>query len=208
MLLQKMTPICLSFLGILALLWGFFLGHAQPSDYAACRLLKQQEQAASNKSLATTSNQNRKGVVKEIYFTQEDNTRLHYRIESESSVLTLKPEGNRFDLIEKLEKIKCWMQDKLYYKTLGTDPMQQVRFLEAGDGIYRYTSQQFLAQSVGLSLYRVQGHELPIALQKEVPFMRGIAQDASFSVSGKTPQFQAQHFKALLSNHGSQGAAK
>ena len=51
-------------------------------------------QSFTQKALSTTQQQ-RKGVVKEIWFTQEDNSRLHYRIFSESSLLTftIKPEG-------------------------------------------------------------------------------------------------------------------
>ncbi len=197
---RRITHWSLGSLLLMLLLWAGIFGRAHESDYEACRLIKQQEEAASKKSLATTTHQNRKGVVKEIYFSQEDQTRLHYRIESESSHLTLKPNGHKTDLIEKLEKIKCWMQDKVYTTSPGTKMMQQMRFLEAEEGIYRYASQQFLAQSVGLSLFRLSGHDLPNDLNREIPFMRGVAQDVSFSVSGKTPQFQAQHFKALLSN--------
>ena len=197
---SRITTVSLVLLFSVTTVWGLSFGRAHDKDYAACRLIKEQEEAASKKSLVTTTHQHRKGVVKEIYFSQEDNTRLHYRIESESSSLTLKPDGRKLDLIEKLDKIKCWMQDKLYTTTPGSKPMQQMRFLEAEDGIYRYASQQFLAQSVGLSLFRLPGHELPLGLNRDIPFMRGVAQDVSFSVSGKTPQFHAQHFKALLSN--------
>lgn len=197
---SRITSFSLVLFFCIALIWGFSFGKAHERDYAACRLIKEQEEAASKKSLVSTTHQNRKGVVKEIYFSQEDNTRLHYRIESESSSLTLKPNGRKLDLIEKLDKIKCWMQDKLYIASPGNKPMQQMRFLEAEDGIYRYASQEFLAQSVGLSLFRLSGYDLPDGLIREIPFMRGVAQDVSFSVSGKTPQFHAQHFKALLSN--------
>lgn len=201
----RITRFSLALLGCISIGWILSFGCAHDKDYAACKLLKEQEEAASKKSLVSTTHQHRQGVVKEIYFSQEDNTRLHYRIESEASSLTLKPHGRKLDLIEKLEKIKCWMQDKLYTTASGDRPMQQMRFLEAEDGIYRYASQQFLAQSVGLSLFRLPGSDLPKGAMREIPFMRGVAQDVSFSVSGKTPQFNAQHFKALLSNQTQEG---
>ncbi len=185
-------------LGILVFLGGSALVRVKPSDIISIKeKITQQEQASSN-SLFTTTQQQRKGVVKEIWFTQEDNSRLHYRIFSESSLLTIKPEGKSFDLIERLEKIKCWMQDKLYEPTAGMSPMQQIRFLAAEEGIYRYTSQEFLAQSVALSLYKLGGHELPTGTLATKPFLKGIAEDVSFAVSGKTPQFNAKHFKAEL----------
>ncbi|MBS0606150.1 MAG: hypothetical protein KF898_03370 [Parachlamydiales bacterium] len=195
---KKITLLSLTSFCLLLLLWAVCFGKVRESDYASYREQKQSQQDTSVKSLAQTTNQNRKGVVKEIYFTQEDQSRLHYRIESDSSILTLKPEGSKFDLIEKLEKMRCWMQDKIELTGPGSSPMQQMRYLEAEEGIYRYTAQQFLAQSVALSLYRIQGRDMPNNLGPYKPFLRGVAQDVSFAVTGKTPQFQAQHFKALL----------
>ncbi len=198
---KKITTISLLSFCSLALFWGIFFGHVRESDFATYRKQKEKQEDATVKGLARTTNQNRQGVVKEIYFAQEDHSRLHYRIESDSSLLTLKPEGTRFDLIEKLEKMRCWMQDKLESPTAQNGPMQQMRYLEAEDGIYRYTTQQFLAQSVGLSLYRIGGHDLPNNLSKHKPFLSGVAEDVSFAITGKTPQFQAQQFKASLNQH-------
>jgi hypothetical protein len=175
------------------LFWGFLLGRVRPEDIAVIQKAEKEQEIASSTSLFSTTEQKRKGVVKEIWFTQEDNQRLHYRIISEGSLLTLQPDGKKFDLIEKLEHIKCWMQDKL---TEG--PMQQVRFFQAEEGWYRYSSQEFIAQSVALSLFRLPGHALPRDVGKLNPFLKGIAQDVSFAVSGKNPQFKAQDFKAQL----------
>jgi hypothetical protein len=196
---QRMTNICFLSLGILTLVWGLSLFRVRPSDIEKIKQSVQEQEIASSKSLFSTTQQQRKGVVKEIWFTQEDNSRLHYRIFSESSLLTIKPTGKNFELIEKLEKIKCWMQDKLYDPNAGAGPMQQIRFLAAEEGLYRYTTQEFLAQSVALSLYRLNGHELPKEMTTK-PFLKGIAEDVSFGVSGKSPQFKARHFKAELSS--------
>lgn len=182
------------------LLWALYFGQVRESDYAAYRAQKEMHEEASVTSLVQTTHQNRKGVIKEIYFTQEDKSRLHYRIESDASVLTLQPEGSKFDLIEKLEKMRCWMQEKIDLTTSPQKPIQHMRYLEAQEGIYRYTAQQFLAQSVALSLYRIQGEKLPDNLTQHKPFLSGIAQDVLFAVTGKIPHFQAQNFKALL-NH-------
>ena len=197
---QRMTTLCALSLGILSLVWGLSLFRVRASDIEKVKqIVKDQEVSTSNKNLFATTQQQRKGVVKEIWFTQEDNSRLHYRIFSESSLLTIKPTGKSFELIEKLEKIKCWMQDKLYDPAAGSGPTQQIRFLAAEDGLYRYTTQEFLAQTVALSLYRLGGHELPKEMVAK-PFLKGVAEDVSFAVSGKSPQFKAKHFKAELNN--------
>jgi hypothetical protein len=195
---RRTTILCLLLLAIGTLFWGYSLFRVRPIDIARIKQKIDEQELATSKNVFATTEQRRKGVVKEIWFTQEDNSRLHYRIFSEASLLTIKPEGKSFDLIEKLEKIKCWMQDKLYEPAAaGTGPMQQIRFLAAEEGLYRYTSQEFLAQTVALSLYRLNGHELPKELASK-PFLKGIAEDVSFAVSGKSPQFKAKHFKAEL----------
>lgn len=166
------------------------------SDVAKYKRLVEQYKQMANQSLSDSATQTREGVRKEIWFSQEDKSRLHYRIESDSSVLTLAPSGGKFDLIENLSNIRCWMQEKLY--ETGASQMQQVRFLQASEGIYRYSQQQFLANSVALSLFRLPGHELITPLSTREAFLKGNARDISFSVSGKTPQFEAHQFTASL----------
>lgn len=181
----------------LLLLWGLLFGLVRETEVQAYRSAQQQKENLSVKTLAKTAQQNRKGVTKEIYFTQEDGSQLHYRVQSDSSTLTLKPEGSHFNLIEQLHQMRCWMQEKL--EGAGQEEAtQQVRYLEAEEGIYRYTAGQFLAQSVTLSLYRLPGHILPQERNPGTPFLSGMAQDIRFAVSGKSPQFQAENFKASL----------
>lgn len=195
---RRTTIVCLLVLGAVTLLWGYSLFRIRSEDIELIKQKIKEQELATSKSAFSTTEQRRKGVVKEIWFSQEDNSRLHYRIFSESSLLTIKPEGNNFDFIEKLEKIKCWMQDKLFEPSAGAGPTQQIRFLAAEEGLYRYTSQEFLAQTVALSLFRLNGHELPSETNTSRPFLKGIAEDVSFAVSGKSPQFKAKHFKAEL----------
>jgi hypothetical protein len=180
--------------------WIAQLCWVRKSDYATFRsFLDQQVQTSSQgKSAYSSASQKRQGVRKDIWYAQTDQTRLHYRIESESSTLTLVPNHQKVDLIENLQKIQCWMQDKLYTDPAHQGQMQQMRFFEANEGSYQYATQQFLAQTVALSLYRLPGHELPRTIDQKNSFLSGIARDVSFSISGKTPQFQAQHFKASL----------
>jgi hypothetical protein len=196
---QRMTIYTSVCLLLVLCIWGLAFVRVRPRDIEACKRMQMQDKIASSQGLISTTHQQRKNVKKEIYFVQEDNSRLHYRIYSQSSLLTMQPqiEGKKIELNEKLEKIKCWMQDKLYYSSPGIGPMQQIRFLEAEEGVYCYTSQQFLAQSVALSLYRLPDHDLPKDI-RATAFLKGIAKDVSFAVSGKTPSFKAQHFKAEL----------
>ncbi len=146
----------------------------------------QEQEVATSKSAFATTQQQRKGVVKEIWFTQEDNSRLHYRIFSESSLLTIKPEGNSFDLIEKLEKIKCWMQDKLYEPsgwswTDAADPISR----RGRRTIPLYASQEFLAQSSPFPCFDLSGHELPKEMMTSSHSSKGLQKMSLLLSRGK-----------------------
>jgi hypothetical protein len=183
--------------GLTGLLWLFSIAWMQTGDKERYqRLLKRkQEISSASKSLSSSTHQVREEVRKDLYVAQSDaSSRLHYQIKSKKSLLTLVPSGRHFDITENLEGVVCAMQDKLYAS--GQAPMQQMRYFEADHGVYRYTSQQLVAQDVSLSLFRIPGHELPPAIDPRLAFLKGIAQDVSFSIAGNTPQFQAKHFKA------------
>jgi hypothetical protein len=154
-------------------------------------LKKEQELAASRGTFSATS-QKREGVRKEIWFSQDDHVRLHYRIESKGSLLTFIPKENKVDIIENLDKLKFWMQDKLYVNP----EMQEMRFLEADHGIYKMTAQEFFAETVSVSLFRIPGVNLPEKIDPKTAFLRGVSENIFFSISGKTPQFEAENFKA------------
>lgn len=185
-------------LGTLFIGGGFFMGYVRDQDIRVMREQIQHQKMVKSSPLFSTTQQQRKGVIKEIWFSQEEGDRLHHRICSDTSLLTLVPQGNKLDLIEKLSNITCWMQDKLYNGPQGEGSFQQARLLKAQEGFYKYSSQEFMAQSVDLSLYRLEGTELPFQSVHVNPFLKGVAKDVSFSVSGKTSQFKAQQFKAEL----------
>jgi hypothetical protein len=71
-----------------------------------------------------------------------------------------------------------------------------MRYFDAASGSYEYSTSQFLASSVSLSLFRIAGTELPVSVQGMTPFLKGIAEDVSFGASGPSSQFQAKRFKA------------
>ena len=182
--------------------WLVKLVYLSPSDRARLEKTLETGRAIARATKGEQTHQTRGGVRKDLWLSQQDYSRLHYRIDSKSSVLTLLPIDDKVDIIENLQHIKCWMQDKLYAQ--GDVVMQQMRFFEADQGIYQYSTQRFAANSVILSLFRVPGTLLPLSVDPSKAFLRGIAQDVSFSIAGKTTQFQAQKFKATLMTQGSQ----
>ena len=181
-------------------LWISHLYFLKEKDYDAYHQMVRERQLSSTPTYSSTK-QHRKEVRKEIWATQDDLSRLHYRIESLSSIVSIIPVQNKFNLVESLSSIKSWMQDKLYLSAEKKEPMQQLRYMEADQGMYSYASQNFTAQNVSLYLFRSLGHKLPEqAMDKEKAFLKGIAKDLSFTISTKVPNLQAEQFKAQL-NH-------
>ncbi len=192
------TATFLSFilLGILFTSWYKKYAVMRKSDIAAFeRIIKEKYDPEAQSS--SSAYQTRRGVVKDLWYSQEDDIRVHHRISSESSILTMVAKKNKVDLFENLENIHCLMQEKVYYSALH-EPMQQVRFFSANDGTYHYSTQQFLAQRVKLSLHRLSGHSLPEEVDPMQSFLQGIAEDVSFSINNKIPEFHAEHFRANL----------
>jgi hypothetical protein len=186
---------------LLAWGWIFKILHLSSSDIQFLERVKKKGKAIATSLQTQSTEQYRVGVRKDLWLTQEDRSRLHYRIESQKSTLTLVPINDKLDMIENLQQIHCWMQDKIYKQ--GDEMMQQIRFFEATDGTYRYSEERFAANDVALSLFRLRGTDLPYITDPSKAFLRGVAQDVSFSVVGKTTRFQAGRFKAsLISQQG------
>ncbi len=152
--------------------------------------------------LAATSSsplsQSRLRVGKDIWFSEEDGSRLQYRIESASSFLQLEPKGKKIDIIEHLEQMRCWMQDKLLHSPNSQEMLQHTRYFTAREGTYHFLSQLLVAERATLSLYRMPGEFLPTtgSMPEYAPFLSGEAKRISFAVSGNTPSFEAEDFKA------------
>lgn len=158
---------------------------------------KKTKEIASSKTY-NAAHQKRQRVRKDIWTAQEDRIPLHTRIDSAASTLTLLPSESNVDIIENLEGVVCWMQDRLYADE--KIPMQQMRYFEAAKGTYQHATQRFVANTVGMSIFKMEGQHLNFNLDPKAAFLQGIARDVSFSVSGKTPQFQAHRFQATLRN--------
>ena len=198
---RSFTKLSTLAIGILSVFVLTYITWVRKEDLSSYLRSKSEQEQIAKQPLFSTAKQNRKQVRKDIWFSQENLTRLQHRIDSSSSVLILQPTGRSIEVVEQLCGVHCWMQDKLY--TLSDTPMQQVRFIEAEEGIYRYRLQNFVANQVTLSLFRLPGSLLPTDLSKEHPFLKGNAKDITFTISGNTPQFQAQNFKATLKAGGS-----
>ena len=166
------------------------------SDIASYKKRAAAYKAIAKESISKTATQKRQGVSKDIFFTQEDGTRLQYKIQSSASQLNLVPSGSKIDVVEQLSDIECWLQEKLF-SNAGTSS-QQIRYLKAESGLYSLSRQQFLAGKVKVSLFRKPGINLVLPSNNAEAFLSGSAHDVVFTVSGKEPHFEAHDFEATL----------
>lgn len=178
--------------------WLFLTLHVSNADRLRYKKLQEKGRAIARASYPASTKQNRAGVRKDLWITQPDGTRLHDRIESSSSILTLTPIDDHLEIIETLNQIHCSMQERLMEQ--NGKPFQQIRYFEATSGIYQYSTSRFKAEAVSLALFRLPGNQLPISLVHSTPYLRGVAQDVSFAVAGKASQFQAKNFKASFAS--------
>ena len=104
---------------------AFFLTHffiLKDSDYKEYQSIIDQKDKTKEKNLAKRVHQVRTGVQKDI-FLKDENPRLHFRIQSSTSKITLVKENNKTLMVEKLSDLKCYFQDKVNLD----EKMQQFR---------------------------------------------------------------------------------
>jgi hypothetical protein len=139
--------------------------------------------------------QNRVNVQKDIFMIQ-NKTRLHFRICSENSVITLSEKKDNVQFVENLENIKCLVQDKISYNQEKKSYEQELRYFTAKEGIYTYPSHKFITDSINLSFFQVPGILLPESLENFQPHLRGFAKEVSFQLTDQAPKLNASHFRA------------
>lgn len=193
-MLKQATFIGCVLIAIITLVWGSFFLRIRPIDKS--KVLNLLERQMQSKTGFLSASQKRLKVTKDIWFSQDDNSRLHHRIKSKSSLLVLKPHGEKLKLIEELNQIHCLMQERIYYN--NELPMQQVRLLKASSGEYHFSEKQLLSQGVSISIYKLNTHSLPQEILSTLPIFSGNAENISLTISGKTPEFQAKGFMAHI----------
>lgn len=105
---------------LLLVLFGFgvfYLFNVSQKDYNAYRELVASANPVNSEAKVPpyTAKQKRKGVQKDILFTQ-GNDRLQLRVNSNEAVLVLDHQGESTEILEKMQDVKCLMQEELFYK--------------------------------------------------------------------------------------------
>lgn len=153
------------------------------------------QETKADESLAKDTFQQRTGVKKEIW-TLKNGQRVLFRLESESSDLTLHPTNNKFEIREQLHNISCCMQEEI--SIVNEQNVQEIRTLYAKEGTYLFPSHQFTTDSVDLKFFRLIGNTLPIYPLTNTPYLSGHAFAVAFGANNKSLEFTADYLKADL----------
>jgi hypothetical protein len=135
------------------------------------------------------AHQFRECVQKDIW-TIHANQRLHYRLKSKHSNLTIRQKKGTVEAVELLQNIEGCLQEEV------TEEGEQIRYLFAREGTYFFPSHQFIAEEVDLYFFSLPEKELPSCWPTITPFLRGTANEVVFSAENGFPAFTAYHLNA------------
>lgn len=76
--------------------------------------------------------------------------------------------------------------------------MQVIRFLEAEEGEYYYSTNRFIANEVNVLRFIADGHELVEDVTEHTLIMRGVAKSIELNFNGRNINFEAHHLKATF----------
>lgn len=142
------------------------------------------------------ASQTRKGVRKDFWYMKGD-VRLEMTLKGEDSELAYEKEGERQEIVERLNGVRCMIQEELQ-DTEGGAPTQTIRYIEATTAKYHYKTETLFAEQAEMSLYTLPGHRLPESLEGQTPTMTGSAKTVEVSIVNKAMKFSADTFRGIL----------
>lgn len=104
-------------LGLLILLLGiafWYLGKVSEHDMKEYYGLMAESETSSENTKPYTARQERQGIQKDLLFRKGENY-LQLRLKAEKAQLVLDHQETHTYVIEHMQKVKCWMQEELYY---------------------------------------------------------------------------------------------
>ena len=111
------------------------------------------------------TNSQRNEMAKSVWLTR-DGERYENFLTSEDSFVQIRPKEKGMRVVENMDKIVCFMQQKLFVDSNG-NPWQQIFHFTADKGSYDYAKKYFQAYDVDLWMIQVPGHDLQKELKEE-----------------------------------------
>ncbi|MEI6242728.1 MAG: hypothetical protein WCP39_04910 [Chlamydiota bacterium] len=156
---------------------------------------KQILQLQPAKKKPSLASQKRSGVQKDLYITQ-NKERIHLCLQSKISEVFLFQKKKKTELMESLQGIEGFIQDKIETKA-SNQQFQQLRYFRSNHGTYFFPSHQFQSDEIALGFFYLPGSEMPTSVDLSQAYLRGSAEKISFFLNDKkVPYLEASHFKA------------
>lgn len=200
----------------------FSFGVNERQAYQA--LMEKADPSKANSTSPYIAKQQHNNVRKDIR-TLKKGVPVQFQLFSQDTELILDHHDARTDVIEKMSKVACYMQEEKYYllpdnkevyrqpngllangngvflseaeeKTLR--PVQVIQYLEADTASYYYQAEQLSAKKVKISRFLALGHDLGDSIEKLQPLMEGTADAIEFSLAKNETKFAATELTAIL----------
>jgi hypothetical protein len=168
-----MLKYSLSFFLLLSALFLFaYRFHTQvtPGDQEEYQqLLRESAELHSKNALERQpAHQTRHRVQKDIW-AFKNGKRVHFRVQSDLSELEISQKKGKFEAVEHLEDVSCFVQENL------SENEQQIRTLKAERAVSYFPSHRFGAENIDVAFFKVPGTEMPNSMNGMTPFLTGTA---------------------------------
>ncbi|MBI5345784.1 MAG: hypothetical protein HZB76_01390 [Chlamydiae bacterium] len=136
----------------------------------------------------------KRDIVQKDIWIGEKLAQRHIKINSDSSKLFLTLKKDKIDLLETLQGIECFVQDKINPALTS----QHFRYFKAKSGSYLFRSHKFIANDTSMYFFKLAESDLPLEVDLQKAYMQGTAKELSFLLSEKKPCFNVLEFKATI----------
>lgn len=141
------------------------------------------------------ADQKREGIYRELFLVH-GGKRLKTRITADNGILSLNQEGGAVGFTERLENLKCLMQEELFFE--DGHPMQRLRLVESRVAYYNYKTNTLTTNEMTFSRFTAPAHDLPVAEVLMTPTMTGRAASAIVTFEEAGPKFHAERLHVSL----------
>ncbi len=132
-------------------------------------------------------------------WVNKNGKRFHYHLESPISRIILKHEEDGTEIIEEMEDMRLWIQDRI---VTSPRPLQEIRFIQSPLSTFHFSNQELKTQKSFIALYTTPGKDLSLHLKPELVSLRGRADTFDISVDNDGVKFSAKGFTAQINEPG------
>lgn len=154
--------------------------------FKACRITEKDRldfhamlhhQHSENNADHPLTQQNKRGVIKEAYFS-DGNDRRHTKITADSSTLRVIPIGDSYEMIERMQNIKGSIEEA-----------NCIRKFQSRSGTYYYNTHEFVSQMVAMQM-----------LGDDDIILNGLVKQLKLSFRDRQTRIEADQMQAHIPN--------